>query len=695
MRVRTLLLLICVNLWFSFSFPAWSAEKDEDADFTAYDLGEIVVSGEKPAAVTEMSVTNEITAEQIKATHSQNVAQALAHAPGVRVSTGAKNEPYISVRGFGLERILVLIDGVPYYEQNYHKLDLSSIPTDNIAKIVITKGAPSVIYGAGAMGGVINIITKKATTKPTASVTFEMGEHGTNRESFSTGWKKGILSYWLNYSHEETSGWRLSDDFKPVLGTISTKKKPTTAVMEDGGFRKNSDSQKHAIWAKLGLEFNPDSEYYVNYYYIDREKGVPPSIREIRQYFTSRPAFTGFNRWPQYDDWALDLSGKQKIFDNLTLRGKLFYHNHQDIYESYDWYDYQNDIADSKYRDSSLGGKFFVDYQPVSWDTLRFSYHLTKDIHKEKNDEYLPYSKSYAYTGSIGMENEFTRIKNLTLVAGVSYDWFDIKGSNYNRTDKKTGDLIGQYDNKAAPIKHSFNPMGGLTYQIDKDTKLFTSVGKKTRFPTLQELYSSKGGNPDLNAEQSVNTTFGVNHAFGNLAWAELAYFYNRISDWISRDTPDPGGLYLNFGDIRMAGFELNTEFYPPWVKNLVLTFDYMYNRAKDHSEGKVTRNVLNIPLHKFDVGLRYTVPRIGTRLDFNAIFVDQVFTRLPTVTYPKDPTIKSDSQMTFDCRISQKFMQYFEAYMAMHNMLDRDYEPGYGFPAIGRTVWFGLTAKY
>jgi iron complex outermembrane recepter protein len=694
MKVKVfLLLLISFSLLFSFSFSAWSEEKDEEADFTTYDLGEIVVSGEKPAAVTEMAITNEVTAEQIKATHSTNVAEALAHAPGVRVSTGKKNEPYISIQGFGQERLLVLIDGVPYYEQNYHKLDLSSIPTDNIAKIIVTKGAPSVIYGAGAMGGVINIITKKATTKMAASATFEMGEHGTDRESFSTGWKKGIFSYWLNYTHEETLGWRLSDDFKPVQGTI--KGHPGTYEIENGGYRNNSDSQKHAIWAKLGLEFNPDSEYYANFYYIDREKGVPPSIREATQMFTSRPAFTAFNRWPKYDDWALDLSGKQKFSDQLTLRGKLFYHDHQDVYESYDWYDFKNDIANSLYKDSSLGAKLFADYQPVSWDTLRFSYHLTKDIHKEKNDEYLPYAKSYGYTGSIGMENEFTFIKNLALVAGVNYDWFDIKGSNYTKTNK-AGDFTGQFDNKRAPIQHSFNPMGGLTYQIDQDTRLFTSVAKKTRFPTLQELYSSKGGNSDLQAEQSVNTTFGVNRAFGNLAWAELAYFYHDISDWITRDLPpEQGGNYLNFGEIRMAGFELNTEFYPPWVKDLVLSFDYMYNRAKDHSEGRVTDKVLNTPLHKFDVGLRYTVPRIGTRLDFNAIYVARTWSRLPTPPNPGQVPIECDSQMTFDCRISQNFMKYFEAYMAMQNMLDRDYEPEYGFPAMGRTVWFGLTAKY
>jgi len=189
MRVKFLLLLISFGLLFSFSLPVWSQEKEEEADFTAYDLGEVVVSGEKPAAVTKTAVTNEITAEQIQATNSRTVAEALSHAPGVWASTGRKNEAQITLRGFNQTRILVLIDGVPYYETKYRKLDLNQLPTDNIAKIVVTKGAASVLYGANAMGGVVNIITKKATTKPSASANLELGENGYNRESVSTGWQ--------------------------------------------------------------------------------------------------------------------------------------------------------------------------------------------------------------------------------------------------------------------------------------------------------------------------------------------------------------------------------------------------------------------------------------------------------------------------------------------------------------------------
>ncbi len=134
-----------------------------------------------------------------------------------------------------------------------------------------------------------------------------------------------------------------------------------------------------------------------------------------------------------------------------------------------------------------------------------------------------------------------------------------------------------------------------------------------------------------------------------------------------------------------MEGFELNSEFYLP-VKDLVLTFDYMYDDARDDSEGRVTNRVPEIPLHKVDTGLKYIVPRIGTKLNFDAIYIGKSYYQVPTISRPQAHLISNGTQMTFDCRISQKFMDHFEAYMAMNNMLDKNYMPEYGFPAEGRT---------
>ena len=130
-------------------------------EYEVFDLGEIYVSAEKLPASKEVTVTTEITAEEIKATNSRTVAEALTYVPGVIVSTGRKNEPGVQIRGLNQSRALVLIDGVPYYETNFGKLDLNQIPVDNIAKIEVTKGGSSVLYGPNAIAGVINIITKK------------------------------------------------------------------------------------------------------------------------------------------------------------------------------------------------------------------------------------------------------------------------------------------------------------------------------------------------------------------------------------------------------------------------------------------------------------------------------------------------------------------------------------------------------
>ena len=172
-------ILFLIVFCFNASLAEESMQKEAVADFEAFDLGEIYVTAEKYPASREVTVTTEITAEDIKTTNSKTVAEALSYVPGIRVSTGYKNEPDIQIQGFSQNRNLILIDGVPYYETNYGKLDLNQIPVDNIAKIEITKGGASVLYGPNALGGVVNIITKKATEKPHADALFEIGENAT------------------------------------------------------------------------------------------------------------------------------------------------------------------------------------------------------------------------------------------------------------------------------------------------------------------------------------------------------------------------------------------------------------------------------------------------------------------------------------------------------------------------------------
>ena len=681
---------ICMSMGAAWSEEA--AETKSSEDYEAFDLGEIYVTAEKMPASREVTVTTEITAEEMKATNSRTVAEALRYVPGVIVSTGRKNEPGVQIRGLNQSRALILIDGVPYYETNFGKLDLNQIPVDNVAKIEVTKGGASVLYGPNALAGVVNIVTKKPADKPTAEAFLEVGENATSKLSLTHGMKVGIFNYWLNYSHQESGGWRLSDDFEPKLGTITRRPgSPTQTILEDGGWRKNSDFKTDSIWAKVGIEPTPDAEYYVNFHYIEKEKGVPPST-VTENVITSRPAFSGFARIPRYDDWGIDLSGQQKVLDQLTLKAKLFYHDHVDDYASYSDQSFQKRIAISRYEDYLVGGSFTTDYRPAQWDIIRMGFNYRGDSHKERDDSYLPFAEDFSYTGSVSLENEFNLVKNLSLVAGLSYDWFEVTEAERNITDRNTGNFLNQVDLDTPDTMDEFNPMIGATYAITDTTRLFGSVARKVRFPTLSQLFSTRSGNTELTAEKSVNYTLGVSQAFGSLATGELALFYYDISDFISRDAPGTEGIYRNYAKISLAGFELSGTI-NPWA-DLLLRAGYTYNNARDRSDGRVTTNVTFVPEHKVDLGLRYTVPYIITPVDITCVYVSESYNQLPTPQRPDQESIKTGDYFIMNARIAKSFLKRFEAYLAVNNIFDSDYESESGFPGLGRNFYVGLSAK-
>jgi outer membrane cobalamin receptor len=700
-------LSICLIVLIGFA-AAWAEEPAQGTqDYQVFDLGEIFVRSDRPPAVQETAITNELTEEQIEETNSQTVAEALQYVPGIRVSTGRKNEPDIQIHGMSQDKVLVLIDGVPYYETKYGKLDMNQIPVDNVAKIEVIKGAPSVLYGPNALIGVVNIITKKGTEKVAAQARAEVGPNYTNRESLSHGWKPGMLNYWLNYSHKQTNGWSLSDDFNPKPATIryfpAGPPYYVSTWVEDGGYRTNSDYDQHSVWAKVGIDPCEGSEYYVNAHFTTKEKGDPPNIyggNRIRgdgtpygQIFLTSPIFSQvFDRITKYQDWGIDFSGQQKIFDNLSLKGKVYYHHHVDEYASYPDISYSNEIAVSTYKDYIIGGYLIGDYRPVDWDAIRFAFHYKGDSHMERAEEWYAFEDYFSTTGSVALENEFTLVNNLAVVLGVSYDWFDVTKATANNDDGT------QFDPPKPDIMDGWNPMIGVTYTFPDTTKLFGSVARKIRFPRLSQLFGGDG-NPDLKAETAINYTVGASRSFSKYAWAELAWYYHDLSDFISRDTPDPSGLYVNHDKIEIMGLEVTGEFYPladfPRWEDLKLWASYTYNHARDRSPDRVTDRVRNAPAHKVDVGVHTTIPYIETGLDVVGVYVGETYSILPTFTHPNDPTIKIDDFFTMNVRISKTFLKYFEAYFAINNVFDRNYESEWGYPAPGRNYYFGLSATY
>jgi iron complex outermembrane receptor protein len=214
------------------------------AEYLPYTLGEITVTADAPAVDRDLDV---MTAEEIEAANARTVAEAWRTCPAA--GSSRKNEPNVSIHGFDQSKILVLIDGVPYYETNYGKLDLNQIPTAIIARIEVSKGAASVLYGANAMGGVVNIVTKRAGDVPFTGATVEAGENGLR--NLLVTHVKLTTSYWANtIPGERRLGWRTTTSRMRAIVTGGEQHRPHRPPGNE--MRTNSDVDRDDAWLKPG-----------------------------------------------------------------------------------------------------------------------------------------------------------------------------------------------------------------------------------------------------------------------------------------------------------------------------------------------------------------------------------------------------------------------------------------------------------
>ncbi len=656
-------------------------------NYEAYDLGELYVKGDKLPTSEQVTEETVITQEEIEATHSQNAAEALSHVPGITVTTGMKNNPALSIHGLNQTETLILIDGVPYYETSYGYLNLNTIPVFMIDKIVVQKGVSSVLYGPNGMAGVVNIITKKPTERPSFDAKAEVGDYQAYELSAAQGMKKGIFSYWFGYDRQESGGYYLSQNFTPTTTLVDYKTPnphgrgmittPVPYTLEDGGVRNNSEFHMDSVWAKIGVEPSAGSEYYLNMHYISSNFGAPASL--MNDATQVQPTFSQLWYWPTYNNWGADLSGQQKVGDQLTFKGKLFYHNHTDVGDFYYDPDLTREIARSTYKDNMQGGSLLGEYSLLPTDTLRAAFNYRRDDHNEQANIGATFLEDISYTGSVSVENEFNPIKPLSVVAGVGYDWWSVTKSDQSPA--------------LTPDANRVDPMVGATYTLPDSTKLFASWAEKVRFPTLSQLYASQGGNPTLSPEHSDNYVAGASRGITQYVKTEASFFTHDVTNMINRNSPVPSSPYLNYGKIFIWGAEATAEIFP--MNNLSFGVGYTYTNATDESPNTVTSRVTYVPSSKVDLSMKYLIPVMKVQTDFTATYVGRMWDQLPSASQPTTAALRTGDYFIVGARISKVFYDRFEGYFVVQNLFDKDYEEQVGFPAPGRNLFLGVRYSY
>ncbi|MDP3598160.1 MAG: TonB-dependent receptor plug domain-containing protein, partial [Nitrospirota bacterium] len=172
---------------------------------------EVVVSATKtPIPVTQLTSAVEIiTEEDLKRRQIKMVSEALRLSQGLTVfSTGGPGtSTSVRIRGSNSDQVLVLIDGAIMNSATTGSFDFANLTTDNIERIEILRGAQSMLWGADAMGGVINITTKRGTGAPSANAFFEYGSFSSIREGGQVSGKTGIVDYSAAISRWDYTGF--------------------------------------------------------------------------------------------------------------------------------------------------------------------------------------------------------------------------------------------------------------------------------------------------------------------------------------------------------------------------------------------------------------------------------------------------------------------------------------------------------
>src|SRR5262249_15517977 len=152
--------------------------------------------------------------ETFRAQQYRMVEEALRAVPGVDVQrSGSPGKlTQVRIRGAGPAQIQVMVDGVRVKSLTSGDFDFADLSLDDVERIEVVRGPQSTLYGADAIGGVINVITKRGRGAPTAFIDLEAGNYDTFRERVGTSGEWGPWNFSLGVSREDFGGQFQNDE---------------------------------------------------------------------------------------------------------------------------------------------------------------------------------------------------------------------------------------------------------------------------------------------------------------------------------------------------------------------------------------------------------------------------------------------------------------------------------------------------
>ncbi|MDZ8087095.1 MAG: TonB-dependent receptor [Nostoc sp. DedQUE12b] len=564
--------------------PTSIEEKEPDIELTVIDklLNEPVYSPFRREGTVKDSTrpVYVITGEEMEAQGAKTVREALKFLPGIlpdgTVGTEVNALSGQFIRGSNSAQVLILLDGRPINELGSGGFDLSEFTTNIVERVEVLPGGGSTLYGSDAIGGVINIITRRPTEKVTTQAGVNFGAYGLNQQTINSSGKIGNIGWVVGYNRTQAE-----NNYPFSIPEANFE-----------GTRENNDVLYNNFNIKLKADLGSRNTLTLSTLYLGKDQGVPGGVPIPEPLFGQGY----FNSLTDSDRKYTD-----QVLTDLTWNSKLGSGNHS-LLTARVYADFLNTRFDS--RNSSQ----------ARYDNRQASYGLqAQHSWKFADNQTLVYGFDYRNVSATNSTFDFS-VDTKT----VTYDDSISQGALFARyeinfTPSFTANLGLRQDFSSLTNGSFTSPSIGTKFVLTDSTTLRANYIKNFRAPNLFSLYANGGtyvGNPNLRPEKGDSYDIGIDQKLGNFGLLRLTYFNNTISDLIAYNFAVPVATYENIGKVRTTGIEavLNLQL----AKNVYAFVGYTANEPqilKSTNSTEVDKELRFAGADSLNAGLSYETP--------------------------------------------------------------------------------------
>ena len=575
-----------------FVIQIFSQSVDEEVT----QLSEVVLTGQSPIKQVQKAAYNvvAIEAQQLRNLNS-NAADMLARVSGVKMreTGGVGAEANINLNGFTGRHVRIFIDGVPMNEANA-SFRINNIPAELIERIEIYKGVVPVTFGADALGGAINVVTRKSRYNY-GNLSYTFGSFNTHKSTLNLGqFLTDNISVELNaYQNYSDNSYKVFTEYLDLqTGTYSKEKR---------WFKRFHDRyHNEAIIGRVNIfdeKWADKLSFALNYSQEDKQLQNANLMQKV---------FGGKYRKSHNYSSSVEYE-KKNILKGLSffLTGRYDFTTTQNVDEEarrYSWtgeYEPMVTRGESQLQNTIFEGKTgyitsHLDYQLNEKHSFQLTHTFSNYTRRNKNMLITNYT----------LDSDFMRRVNEKNISGLSYKftpserWNILAFSKYYNTAVTGPVIVTGYGSRAVYEEETHHTQawgygGATTYQLLKTLQTKISYEKSFRLPTDNELFGDGDleiGNYKLKPENSNNLNVNISYqpvfkAHSLLVEAGFAYRY--IKDYIIRSIISAGANEgsagsRNHGKVLNMGVDATLRYFYKDVFSVGCNLSYMNLRNKE-----------------------------------------------------------------------------------------------------------------